>query len=55
MQQKYANRRTKMREFAISDMVWLSDMNRRTKRQSKKSDHRFYRPLPVRDWVGKQA
>jgi hypothetical protein len=54
-QRKYTNRRTKPREFAVGDMVWLSAKNIRTKRLSKKLDHRFYRPYPVIGWVGKRA
>jgi hypothetical protein len=51
-QRKYANRRTKPSKFAVGDMVWLSAKNIRTKRPSKKLDHRFYRPYPVIGWVG---
>ncbi len=41
-QRKYADRRTKPREFEVGDMVWLSGKNIRTKLPSKKLDHRFY-------------
>jgi hypothetical protein len=36
-------------------MVWLSGKNIRTKRPSKKLDHRFYGPYPVIERVGTQA
>ncbi len=54
-QQKYANRRTKHRQFEVGDMVWLSGKNIRTKRPSKKLDHRFYGPYLVIERVGTQA
>ncbi len=54
-QRKYADRRTKPREFEVGDMVWLSGKNIRTKRPSKKLDHRFYGPYPVVERIGTQA
>jgi hypothetical protein len=54
-QQKYADRHTKPREFEVGDKVWLSGKNIRTKRPSKKLDHRFYGPYPVLERVGTQA
>ncbi len=54
-QRKYADRRTKPREFEVGDMVWLSGKNIRTKHPSKKLDHRFYRPYPVVEQIGTQA
>jgi hypothetical protein len=53
-QRKYADRRTRPREFAVGDMVWLSGKNIRTKRPSKKLDHRFYGPYPVVERIGSQ-
>jgi hypothetical protein len=54
-QRKYADRHTKLHEFAVGDMVWLSGKNIRTKRPSKKLDHKFYGPYPVIERVGTQA
>ncbi len=54
-QRKYADRRTKPGEFEVSDMVWLSGKKIRTKRPSKKLDHRFYGPYPVVERIGPQA
>ncbi len=54
-QRKYADRRTKPREFAVGDMVWLSGKNIRTKRPSKKLEHRFYGSYPVVERIGPQA
>ncbi len=54
-QRKYADRRTKPREFEVSDMVWLSGKNIRTKSPSKKLDHRFYGPYLVIERIGTQA
>ncbi len=54
-QRKYADRRTRPREFAIGDMVWLSSKNIRTKRPNKKLDYRFYGPYPVVEQIGSQA
>jgi hypothetical protein len=54
-QRKYADRRTKLHEFAVGDMVWLSGKNIRTKRLDKKLDHRFYEPYLVTERVGTQA
>ncbi len=36
-------------------MVWLSRKNIRTKRQSKKLEHRFYGPYLIVEWIGPQA
>ncbi len=54
-QRKYADRCTKPREFAVGDMVWLSSKNIRTKRPSKKLNHRFYGPYLVVERIGTQA
>jgi hypothetical protein len=40
-QRKYADRRTKPREFAVSDMVWLSGKNIQMKCPNKKLDYWF--------------
>jgi hypothetical protein len=55
MQRKYTNRHTKLCVFTVGDMVWLLDKNIRTKRPSKRLNHRFYRPYPVTDRVGTLA
>ncbi len=52
---KYADRRTKPREFAVGDMVWLSGKNIQMKRPCKKLDHRFYGPYSVVERIGRQA
>ncbi len=54
-QRKYADRRLKHREFATGDIIWLSGKNIRTKRSSKKLDHRIYKPYLVVKWIGSQA
>ncbi len=54
-QRKYADRRSKLREFAVGDMVWLLGKNIRTKWPSKKLDHRSYGPYPVTERVGTQV
>jgi hypothetical protein len=36
-------------------MVWWSGKNIRSKRSSKKLDHRFYGPYLVIEWIGTQA
>ncbi len=55
MQQKYADRCTRPCEFAVGNMVWLSGIKIRTKRPSKKLDHRFYGPYQVVERIGTQA
>ncbi len=54
-QRKYADRHTKPCQFAVGDMVWLSGKNIRTKRPSKKLEHRFYGAYLVVQWIGLEA
>jgi hypothetical protein len=55
IQRKYADRHTKPRDFAVSDMVWLSGNNIQMKRPCKMLDYRFYGPYPVAERIGRQA
>jgi hypothetical protein len=55
IQRKYTDRHSEPHKFEVGDMVWLSGKNIRTKRPSKKLDHRFYGPYPVVEQIGMQV
>jgi hypothetical protein len=50
-----ADQGKQLKEYAVSDKLWLSAKNIRTIRLSKKLDLKYYRPFPITEQIGKLA
>ena len=49
------NKKVKPHEYTVSDLVWLSTKNIRTKQPSKKLDAKFTRPYKILEIIGKHT
>ncbi len=54
-QWRYAIKRTRPHDYAVSDLIWLSGNNIRTSRPMQKLNHKYHGPSEVANWIRSQA